>query len=373
MRILENIKLKVLILPIIDIIMFITISSFGQHLLMNIGLSFIMALVWLLIYVINFKNIPTKINICFIGILIYTAVINIFSGDWYYWTITVGTIAATSVLIKFDMNNDEWKNSFIITSLFSFVVLTLYELKLFLANWNSNSIALFCLFGMMLILIALRLESKKKNRILIYVYIIAELLMLYATESRTAILMFLIAFLTVNVFKKIISTKAIFIIYLLICLFASMLAIQYNNIIKLDIMKPILEFSKEYFGKATLFSDREIIWENCERLIGDNWIFGTGKSLYNILYSHNMFYSVEYTYGVVGFLLYINLIYNIIMYVKNKSNGNIISNSLCLLVVATMVGQVTENILFTSNTNSFLPYMFLSIAIGIASRNGSEK
>ena len=78
------INIKILILPFLNILMFIILSSFGQTFMMKIGLSFIFSLVFMLIYVINFKKIPSKINIAFILLMVYSLIKSLIANDLYY-------------------------------------------------------------------------------------------------------------------------------------------------------------------------------------------------------------------------------------------------------------------------------------------------
>src|SRR5690606_21239367 len=67
----------------------------------------------------------------------------------------------------------------------------------------------------------------------------------------------------------------------------------------------LVEFSYKYFGKASIASGREQFWLFVEQLIGESWLLGTGKSIYHIVYPHNLFYSVQYFFGTIGYLLFL--------------------------------------------------------------------
>lgn len=366
----ENIlktKIKVFLLPLINISFFIVMSSFGQMLLMSIGASFLISLVFLIIYMINLKKIPKKLNIIFLILLAYTIVMTLISKDFYYWIISLGTVAAFSSLLALNMTEEEWKGSFTLNAVFSLGVLLLYDYGLALTNWNPNSISFMSLLGMLTSIVSFKLENNKKTKIMLFALIIIEIIALYLTESRTSLLIFLIAVLTSTVFTRIFKSKLVHSVYAFSCLMISAVASQYKFILDLNIVKDILKLSKTMFGKGTLFSDREPIWDICSYLIGDNWFFGTGSSLYEHMYSHNMFYSIQYTYGIIGFLLYVVFLYFVVKYVKNDDK-NIIGNTLCLIFLAIMVGQVTENYMFTSNLSIFLPYVYLSISIATTKR-----
>lgn len=370
----KKINLKIFILPIINMFFFIMISSFGQTFLMEIGLSFIVALILLLIFIYNIKRIPVKILLIYLLLIAYSAILSIGKKNWDFWTISIFTIAASFSTLKLELKDSEWKSSFFITAIFSNIVLLLYDYRLFLVNWNPNTIAMFCVIGMMGYIISFTLERNIKKKFLIFIIMMISIYMLYMTDSRNAMLMYIIAFISCLFAKKIFRTKIILKIYTIFSLIASGLVAMIVNVINnLEIMEKILVFSKEVFGKATLFSNREIFWEECKYYIGNNWLFGTGNSLYEKMYSHNMFYSAVYAYGLIGFIIYIAIIYQIIKFIYKYAKEDLVSITSSLIFLAIMYGQITENMLFTSDTNVFFAYIFLSIGLSRAINNKEKK
>ena len=365
----KKINLKIFILPLINIFFFITISSFGQTFLMDIGLSFISSLFLMIIFVYNIKKIPLKILLIYILLIVYTAILSIGKDNWNFWTISIFTLSASFSTLKFDLKDNEWKISFLLMAMFSNIVLLMYDWGIFLTNWNPNTIAMFTLIGIMGYIIAFYVEKKVKNKILIFTLIAFSSYMLYITDSRNSLLMYLIAFITVLFAKRIFNSKILLKIYAIFSMTANcIIATLANTINDLPVIKNVLSFSKEAFGKSTLFSNREIFWEKCKFYIGDNWILGTGDSLYKYTYAHNMFYSVAYSYGIVGYIIYIIFIYQIVKFIYKYARKDIIATASTLIFLAIMYGQITENLLFTSDTNVFLVYIFLSIGLGRAIR-----
>ena len=201
------INIKILILPFLNILMFIILSSFGQTFMMKIGLSFIFSLVFMLIYVINFKKIPSKINIAFILLMVYSLIKSLIANDLYYGFISIGTISSLFLLTGLKMDKENWKKSFLITSIFSTIVLLLYNKKYVLINWNPNSIGSFCSLGMMMSILALFLESNKRKKVIIFLLAIYQILQLYLTDCRTATFIFIIALVFSVYFNFFIKNK----------------------------------------------------------------------------------------------------------------------------------------------------------------------
>lgn len=363
-------KAKILIFPIINIIFFIMISSFGQMFMMEIGLSFIIALVLIIVLILNMKKVPTKILLIYFILIIYTLIETIGKNNFYLWTISIFTIAASFSLLRLELTDEEWKKSFFITALFSMIVVWLYGKKIILTNWNSNSIAMFSMLGIMGYIPSFNLEKKKKRKIFISIMIIISIYVLYVTDSRNSLLMFLIAFVSSLFVKQLLNNKLLVKGYAILGLLISGIVGELANAInKSEFGKKMALFSKNVFEKGTLFSDRENFWIRCKNYIGDDWLLGTGNSLYKKMYSHNMFYSAIYSYGIIGYTIYVVLIYQIIKYILKYINKDVLSINCILIFIAILFGQITENLLFTSDTTIFLPYMYLSIGLKRAIKN----
>lgn len=359
-----KININIFILPLLNILMFIVLSSFGQTFSFGIGLSFIFSLMFLLIYVINYKFIPLKINFPFLILLLYTLIRSLVAMDLYYGIISIGTISSFSLLVNLKMTNDNWKKSFIITSVFSTIVLILYNYKYILVNWNPNSMGIFCSLGMMMSIMALFLEKKKKNKILIFMFCIFQVLQLYLTGCRTSTFIFIISLLFSFYYTIVSNNKKSksFIVYLILCLSFTLLATQYMKLANSNYLNWLIEISKNLFNKATLFSDRETIWKICDYLSQDFWFFGCGKSLYHILYAHNMYYSIQYTFGFFGYILFSFFILSTCNYIHKNSNSKLSLISI-IIFSSLLLGQITENTMFTSDSSIFMPYLYLSIGI----------
>ena len=105
-------------------------------------------------------------------------------------------------------------------------------------------------------------------------------------------------------------------------------------------------------------------------LIEENFIFGRGKSLYNYIYAHNMYFSIVYFFGIIGYILYAIFLFSTISEtIKNKS---FIGKYCVLIFIAILFGQIMENSLFTANSNIFMPYIYISIGLNRMIREGEN-
>ncbi len=370
----KKLNLNIFILPVLNVLMFIILSDFGQSFMMGIGLSFIFALIFMLVYIINIKKIPNKINIAFLILFIYSFISSLIAMDLYYGIISIGTVSSFSLLVNLKLSDDEWKKSFMITSLFSTGILILYNLKYVLVNWNPNSLGGFCLLGMLMSIFALFIENKKKKKFIIFLFILYQIVQLYLTDCRTATLIFILALIFSFYFITFHHGKTIkvYSIYLLVCLSFTLLATQYMKFINSDYSKWMIDISIQLFNKPTLFSDRETIWNICSYLVKDFEIFGCGKSLYYLIYSHNMFYSIQYTYGLVGYILYSAYLFITCTYVRDHSTNKIIPYISIVIFASILIGQITENTMFTSDSNIFMSYILLSIGLSTVVNKGGD-
>lgn len=372
-----KINTKILILPFLNILMFIILSSFGQMFFMKIGLSFIFALIFLVVYLIKAKKLPKQINISFLLLVVYCLVQSVIAKDIYYCIISIGTVASFSLICDLKLDEKEWSITCLLTSIFSTIVLILYNMKIVLVNWNPNSLGGFCMLGMLMSIISFNYEKNNKKKIILLLFMLYQIAQLYFTECRTATLIFIVAFVATLFFKNLINNKKrkLFCIFFIICASFTLIATQYVKISKLEFIEEISDVSKELFGKGTLFSDRDIIWERCEQIIGEDWLLGKGESLYRYFYSHNMYYSICYSYGLIGYLLYCIFTFNNCYYVIKKNKNSTIAIIAVVIFPTIMLGQITENIMFTSDSNIFMAYIFLSIGLAntLKERKESEE
>ncbi|WKA57818.1 hypothetical protein QWY16_15140 [Planococcus shenhongbingii] len=362
-KLLKIYDIQIFYLLFLNVLMIIILSSFGQTFLFGANLSFIIPLLFFLVYISNFRRIPLTISVIYIILILYTLAITLAGKDFYHWSISVFTLSSISLFGLIKSNEKNYLPMMTLSSLFSLVLLISYNYFGVLSNWNPNSIGMFATFGLLGFIFTFKITKSNVLKFFYLILIIFSVYCIYLTDSRNNIMIFLIAFLT-NFFMNFFNNKFIFRVYYLFALFSAMLIAKLSTWINnLTYLKPLVEFSYEYTGKGTIFSDRDIFWGYIEILIGNNGLFGNGVSLYNYIYSHNIFYSIQYFFGIIGFMLYVLLIIVILEYIYKYSKKDKISMSVVYIFIAICFGQISENALFTSDLAIFLPYIYLSIGL----------
>ena len=252
------------------------------------------------------------------------------------------------------------------------IILIIYNYGEFLNGWNSNTIGLLTTIGALGLIISYKLQDTKRKKIINMIFVLFSLFMIVLTDNRNSLLVFVIAFISIIIINSKIWKKKMINIFLLIALLLPIIvATTYDQINNIPALKQLNDLSKEIFQKDTLFSGREEIWNEGQRLIKGNFLFGTGESLYNHIYVHNMYYSVIYFFGITGYILYAVFLYRIIKNaVKSKSN---LSTYCVLAFIAIIFEQIAENTLFTADLNVFMPYILLSISINEGMEKKYEK
>lgn len=85
-----------------------------------------------------------------------------------------------------------------------------------------------------------------------------------------------------------------------------------------------------------------------------------------------MFYSIQYTYGLVGYLLYSAYLFITCTYIRDHSTNKIIPYISIIIFASILIGQITENTMFTSDSNIFMSYILLSIGLSTVVNKGGD-
>lgn len=358
-------SLRSFIVPFYYLLMVVCISEFGQTFL-GIGLSFFVCFFFLLKFILAYHKISPGILLVYLLLVIYCLITSILGKDLIQFFVVVFTISALFSLVKLNFKENEFRGNILLYSILSLLILILYNSGFALSNWNPNSISGMTIYGALGFIILFKFTKQKRYKVVILGVLLFFLHQLLLTDSRNAFIVIILSFITVIISEKIISNKIIFWLYCSISLFISSIIPAMTDFINSSTFDWFNQLSLEYFGKASAFSSRESVWETCRNLIGDNWLFGTGESLYDYIYSHNMYFSVIYMYGLIGYILYILLNIIVIRLIRKYAHKDVIANVCILIYIANMWGQIAENRMFTSNMAYFFPYIILSIALSRA-------
>src|SRR5690554_1335067 len=114
-----SIGIGVFYLLILNIGMFIVLSSFGQTFLFGTNLSFIFPLFCFLIYLFIFQRIPISINIIYLILIFYTIAITLVGKDFYHWVIAIFTLSSISLFGIINIKEKEFHLMFTMSGLFS--------------------------------------------------------------------------------------------------------------------------------------------------------------------------------------------------------------------------------------------------------------
>lgn len=358
-----SIKISTFYLLLLNIFMFIVVSNFGQTFLFGTNLSFIFSAMSFTLFLISFNRIPLKISTTYVVLILYSFAITIIGLDFYYWAISLFTLSSVFLFAIIRIKEIDYSKLFFVSSLFSLVLLFFYTNMGFLGNWNPNSMGVFTTYGLLGFIIPWFITRSKKRKIFYFIFILLSIYLIYLTDSRNNIVIYLIAILSIfshNVIKR----RLLFRFYYSIAFLSPFIVGKVVPFITQSTYYDLLlEFSYKYFGKASITSGREQFWLYIERLIGSDWLLGTGKSLYNIIYPHNLFYSVQYFFGTIGYILFLVFLIVIIEFIYKYAHQDKISIGCILLFIAIFFGQVAENVLFTSDTAVYLPYVYLSVGL----------
>lgn len=361
--------INMFILPIYFMAMILCNSSYGQHFLNSLGFSFLICIYFFIQTLIKYKYLNKPIKIVILVFLLYTflCVFFSFSNDYYYWFIAIFTVMSFLTLLNVKISESQFKINIILYSSISLIMLILFTSGIAFTRWNPNNISLLSTFGLMGCVILFNYCNKLRHKAGMMVVLLYFTNKSLLTDSRNGILVTAILFLTVIILYKIVLQKMWFRVYYLLSIFMALIIPNIINVLNNSTyITSILMFSKKYFEKDSLLSSRDYVWNMCITYIGDKWVFGHGESLYNYLYSHNMYYSVVYMFGIVGYIIFIIL--NVVVFetiYKYAKNDKI--SMVCLLsYIAHFWQQIAENNLFTSDMSFYFPYVLLSVALSRA-------
>ena len=367
----EKIRIKIFYLPILFMLFFIGQSGFGKGLFQNMGLDFILLIVFVLIYIRKIKFIPPKVRLTHIVLILYTLIITIIGEDYKNWFVSIATLSVIAVFVNMDINLEELKFSLLMTSCLGVMVLIIYNYTNLLINLNPNSVGTFASFAILSILLLYKIEKKYTKKILYFLLILLSAYVIFLTKNRNSLLVFFIAFIAVALIpEKKWNNKKIYIFFIIGISASLIIPNIYRFISQSSFISAVTNWVAKISGKNTLLSGRDDFWIYCMNLIEENFIFGRGKSLYNYIYAHNMYFSIVYFFGIIGYILYAIFLFSTISEtIKNKS---FIGKYCVLIFIAILFGQIMENSLFTANSNIFMPYIYISIGLNRMIREGEN-
>lgn len=350
-------------IPILFILFFIQQSVYGSKIFNGLGISGLLAIFFIIVFIKNINKIPKTVIFCYSILIAYTFFIVYSKGeDWNNWIISILSLASVGLFININITESQLKKGLIYTGILANIILIIYNFGNYLKGWNSNTVGLLTTIGTLGTVVSYKMQTNKKSKILNMMLVLFSIYMVFLTGNRNSLLVILISFITIILIKAKSWKKYIVLTYLVIALSLPILVVKTTNQVNnIAILNYITSKTEGFFNKDTIFSGREEIWKIGEELTKNSRWIGNGESLYNYLYVHNMYYSVVYFFGIIGYLVYCTYIYNVVKVgLKDASELQI---HCILLFIAILFEQIAENTLFTAKLNTFMPYLFLSIAI----------
>lgn len=243
---------------------------------------------------------------------------------------------------------------------------------------NSNALGIIVFLNLFLHLLVFFLYSNRISKVLLFSFILMDLILLYVSTSRSVWIAMIAGVFFYVFYKAITFNKLIYrltFIFIMIGIF--LFSYAYPKLYVMKLGWEIDAFILKLTGKS-LFTGRQELWLYLIKLITEKPIFGHGvsKSLRDYLAldlsSHNTYLSMLLKTGMIGFILYLVILFLIweLLYPRSNdlSNKNKISALFPAFFVSILVFQVFELNLF-QGPYSINAIEWLILAMGISMNN----
>lgn len=233
----------------------------------------------------------------------------------------------------------------------------------FIFGFNGNAIGMYF---MCLIFIYVLLIDKMKY--FNYIMILLMVLIVYFSNSRSALLSIMIVFSIFFISKTKLecicfSKLAFFTIIFFVFCFSVIYPVLYFTDFGINLNKIFVEYTNK-----TFFSGRQIIWANILSEISDKfWIgYGLDKSPSDIfstsLSSHNLYFQIVLQSGIIGLFLLLFIIF--LIFNKITLNKSYYKSKIIILFLYAMLIQQTFEVALTQNHLSFGLIMWFILGLG---------
>ncbi len=257
-----------------------------------------------------------------------------------------------------------------IFAVFGTGLLSIIKFTSVLSRWNQNTLAILCFQSFLLFFAACNVSSLSRKVIYLSVSAI-NMILLAILDCRSSMLcLFLILLLDlIPNAKKILEKKYVLYAFVIAPLIIALFVVLLSN---LPIADALNDWSIQHFQK-TFFNGRDEIWSHGFTELAKKPLFGSGE-IYSG-YWHNSAVACLFSYGIVGYVLYVIIFLKIL----NYTEGYLYDTTLSRCVLAFLVlnfQQGFENTLFVPN-GMYLPYILLGLIIArtryVKRKNKDEK
>ncbi len=231
-------------------------------------------------------------------------------------------------------------------------------------GWNGNSIAILVLFGVVWLSF---ISDPKQRAMLIFeiaVFAIA-FVQTVATDCRSVIASLVVFALLLYVFPKLLEKSKVFFraVYIVALSFPCIVALVMNLLYTASFAQDLNAWVLEKTGKL-FFSGREDIWQAAFEAVSDP-IFGNGHG-YFTYNTHNMFLTIYYNIGFLGYILLCLFFAFIFEYLHKYFHDYIVRGSF-ISFISVYIMHAFENIMVQTGIMSISVYFILAVGIGRAS------
>ena len=227
-----------------------------------------------------------------------------------------------------------------------------------MSGWNPNTLSIICFQSFMVFFATFNINSNFK-KIFFYFIAVINVILLELLGCRSAmfcIILTIIFSTRVNYLKSIFTKKSSILFLLILPLIIAAFVAFISN---LPIAQKLNEWSIEVFSKG-IFNGRDVIWnDGFDRLASKPFI---GHGFINSGYWHNSAVACLYSYGLIGYSIYIIIFFKILYSGHNYIDDLIVRNCIIAFIIINFQ-QSFENTLFIEG-GIYLPYVLLGVFIG---------
>jgi O-antigen ligase len=233
---------------------------------------------------------------------------------------------------------------------------------------NENSLGIAALISIILSVLFITLNKKKKSSILFGINAVIQLYVLLKADARSpwlGLLAYLFALIIVRFKNK--YLRAILIVF--------------STVSSVVVVEKLIKSNK----LVTYLHGRYEIWNSAVKLIRSNWLFGVGN--FNIVQNlkrisevellgiegggmHNIFLQILAACGIIALVIFVIFLFHLIVrsviYAdKNDESRNIVKHSIPLLVSIISINLVEAQLIFIVSFAGFLFWIITSYIINI--------
>ena len=149
-------------IPILFILFFIQQSVYGSKIFNGLGISGLLAIFFIIVFIKNINKIPKTVIFCYSILIAYTFFIVYSKGeDWNNWIISILSLASVGLFININITESQLKKGLIYTGILANIILIIYNFGNYLKGWNSNTVGLLTTIGTLGTVVAYKMQTNK--------------------------------------------------------------------------------------------------------------------------------------------------------------------------------------------------------------------